>query len=282
MLKIPVEGTYDISYNVYIQRLAGDDDESIDDLIARFILWFYDQMDTVFVLNAESKALLEVNGIDGRKIIRLFPEIDLARFNPSRRNGFFRKHYGIVGKTKLLYEGPLTKESNLPLLAETYKMLLQSHSDMHLVVVGEGPYRKQVEHLLDGLPCTFTGQLKPDKLSVVYASSDIFILPGSSTSDLSSIARAQASGLPIIVTARPGNNPQVTDKRTGLVADADDAVGLCDAVKRLVADRRLAGQLGRAARATIENRHWYKTLSAPLRHFISDHPGGASSCRKTV
>jgi glycosyltransferase involved in cell wall biosynthesis len=276
MLKIPVDGTYDISYNDFIQRFAGDDDESINELISRFIIWFYDQMDTIFVLNEASKTELVANGITTNKINRIYPEIDLQLYHPSNRNALMAKHPKLRTKTYLLYDGPVTRDNNLDLLVEVYKILRHTHGNLHLLVVGAGPYRSEMKKMLSNAACTFTGELEPEQLSAVYAISNLFVAPGYRNGQRSNIARAQAAGLPIVVTKETESSQDVEDGRTGIVVNGNDASSLYEAIQALLKDSEIASRLGRAAREYIERKHWHQVLSEPIRFSAGRHKGGSA------
>jgi glycosyltransferase involved in cell wall biosynthesis len=276
MLKMPVDGTYDISYNDFIQRFAGDDDESINRLISRFIIWFYDQMDTIFVLNEASKTELVANGITANKINRIYPEIDLQLYHPSNRYVLMAKHPKFKAKTYLLYDGPVTRDNNLDLLIKIYKILQHTYGNLHLLVTGDGPYRSEMEKMLAEASCTFTGELEPKRLSAAYAISDLFIAPGYQNGDRSNIARAQASGLPIVVAEEKELFQDVEDGRTGIVVNGNDASSLYEAIQMLLKDSQFASRLGRAAREYIERKHWHQILSEPMRISAGSHKGNGT------
>jgi glycosyltransferase involved in cell wall biosynthesis len=49
---------------------------------------------------------------------------------------------------------------------------------MQMIIVGDGPYRETLERDMKGKACTFLGRIPQDeKLSTIYASSDIFVSP---------------------------------------------------------------------------------------------------------
>jgi len=74
--------------------------------------------------------------------------------------------------------------------------------DVHLVNAGDGPYRKELEALLQAAG-TFTGFLSSEELARVYASCDVFAFPSTTDTLGRAVAEAQASGLPAVVCGDP-------------------------------------------------------------------------------
>jgi glycosyltransferase involved in cell wall biosynthesis len=252
ILKLPIYGTYHTALPQYAQILTGD--KIIEDIMWKFMLWYYDQMNFIYVPSLNTGEELIEKGIPSNKI-KVFPRgIDIARFHPSKRNGYLREHYQIEENVKLLYVGRVSKEKNLHILADVFKALVQRVKDVHLVVVGDGPYLHEMEKQLQGVPCTFTGYLKGEALSYVYASSDIFIFPSTTDTFGNVVLEAQASGIPVIVTNKGGPCENILEGRTGWVVKADDSKDLLKAVQRMIEKPHLIRKMGKSARGYMESR----------------------------
>jgi glycosyltransferase involved in cell wall biosynthesis len=272
MLKLPISGTYHTQLPQYARQLTGDD--LILELTWKYTLWFYDRMDIVYAPSESTRRELIDRGIRAEKI-RCYPRgIDTERFHPSKRNGFWKHRYGIDAAVKLLYVGRVSKEKNLPLLAEAYAALARRHTDVHLMVVGDGPYLPDLRQRLAGLPCTFTGYLSGEDLAMAYASSDIFVFPSATDTFGNVVLEAQAAGLPVIVTDRGGPMENVRAGRTGLVVAADDVAALKAAMRRLVEDSDLRRRMSFRARAEMGNRSFTGAFDQTWRMFqaLEDPP----------
>jgi glycosyltransferase involved in cell wall biosynthesis len=193
-------------------------------------------------------------GIAAEKIQRLPHGVDIERFHPSKNNGFLKKRFPIDNGLKLLYVGRVSKEKNLHILSEAYKMLYQQRKDVQLIVVGDGPYLAEMQSELVGTACFFTGFLKGDDLPTVYASCDYFIYPSTTDSFGQAVLEAQASGLPAIVTDRGGPQENIIAGKTGLSIKGDDTDTIVDALHFLIANPTAAEAMGRAARQYMEER----------------------------
>ncbi len=80
ILKLPLSSTYHTQFPQYAQYLTGDD--FIEDLTWKFMIWYYDQMDQIYVSSRNSFDELTERGIKAEKI-RLMPRgINTETFHP--------------------------------------------------------------------------------------------------------------------------------------------------------------------------------------------------------
>ena len=65
-------------------------------------------------------------------------------------------------KVVLLYVGRVSWEKNLKALSQAYVNLHDSRNDIHLVITGDGPARKELEAIFlnEKVSVTFTGYLE--------------------------------------------------------------------------------------------------------------------------
>jgi glycosyltransferase involved in cell wall biosynthesis len=120
------------------------------------------------------------------------------------------------------------------------------------VVVGDGPYLKEMKAMLPG--GRFTGFLKGEALRRAYASADIFVFPSTTDTFGNVVLEAMGSGLPVIVTDQMGPRELVDHGRTGFITrDADD---FGDKLDILIRDKEKRQRMGRAARAYALTRSW--------------------------
>jgi glycosyltransferase involved in cell wall biosynthesis len=252
ILKLPVWGTYHTALPQYAQYLT--EDQSVEGMMWKYITWFYQQMDAVFVPSRSTGAELEAKGIDPHRI-RIYPRgVDLELFHPTKRNGFLESRYQLPDGVKLLYVGRVSKEKNLQLLGRVFKSLLRTHPQAHLVIVGDGPYLEEMRQEMAGAPCLFTGYLEGEDLAAVFASCDLFLFPSTTDTFGNVVLEAQASGLPVIVTDSGGPQENVLPGETGLVVPADDEGGFLHAINSLLAEPRRLKEMGQAARQYMQGR----------------------------
>ena len=271
ILKVPISGTYHTAIPQYAHILTGD--AVIEDLAWKYVLWFYDQLDVIYAPSRSTCDELVEKGIKTDKI-RVYPRgIDLEQFSPAKGNGLLKKWFNLGEGTNLIYVGRVSREKNLHLLAESFARLSRRNPGVRLVVVGDGPYLKDMQQEMEGLPCYFTGYVQGEKLAALYASGDIFTFPSATDTFGNVVMEAQASGLPVIVSDAGGPCENVIDGQTGLVVPADDAAALLQAMQTLVDDPARAKAMGRAARRYMEERSFEAAFLQTWQMYHHDGPG---------
>jgi glycosyltransferase involved in cell wall biosynthesis len=252
MLHLPIWGTYHTALPQYAQYLTND--RALVDLIWKYIVWFYNQMEVVFVPSQSTARELSERGIDPDKM-KVYPRgVDVERFHPAKRNGFLETRYQLTDGIKLLYVGRVSKEKNLELLGRVFKRLAETHDHLRLVVVGDGPYLEEMRREMSDTPCHFTGYLEGEDLAAVFASCDLFLFPSTTDTFGNVVLEAQASGLPVIVTDAGGPQENVIPGQTGLIVPADDEAAFSRAVEDLIAHPERLKEMGQAARDYVRER----------------------------
>ncbi|HCY84699.1 MAG TPA: glycosyl transferase [Desulfobacteraceae bacterium] len=271
ILKLPLTATYHTQFPQYAQYLTGDD--FIEDMTWRFMIWYYDQMDQIYVSSQNSFDELAEKGIRPEKI-RIIPRgINTDIFHPSKRNGILNKDYGISrDAVKFLYVGRVSREKNLHLLINAFKRLSTAHDNVHLTVVGDGPYAAEMKRKLRNAPVTFTGYLSGEPLHQVYASADTFVFPSTTDTFGNVVLEAQSSGLPVIVSDRGGPCENMGDRVTGFIVPGDDETALVKAMEKLVTDKTLRENMALAARAFMENRSFESAYIRSWEFYKEIHP----------
>ena len=265
ILQLPLWGTYHTALPQYAQYLT--EDPMIVQLMWKYMVWFYNQMDLVFVPSRSTAEELQQKGVNGDKL-RIFPRgVDLQLFHPTKRNGFLESRFQVKDETKLLYVGRVSKEKNLEILVRVFKSLIQDHSGLHLVVVGDGPYLEEMQQELAGTPCTFTGYLQGEDLAAAYASCDLFLFPSTTDTFGNVVLEAQASGIPVIVTDFGGPQENLIPGKTGLVIRGDSEESLLGAIHSLLAQPERLKDMGLTARCYMEERSFDAAFQATWRLF---------------
>ena len=155
----------------------------------------------------------------------------------------------------------------------SFKSLIPDHADLHLVVVGEGPYLEDMRQDMAGTPCVFTGYLEGEDLAAVFASCDLFVFPSTTDTFGNVVLEAQASGLPVIVSDSGGPQENVLSGQTGLIVQGDSEENLLKAIKSLLAHPGRLKDMGLTARHYMEERPFDAAFQATWRLF-EEHAHG--------
>ncbi|MBN2311621.1 MAG: glycosyltransferase [Candidatus Hydrogenedentes bacterium] len=248
ILRLPFFTTYHTAIPQYARVLTGD--EGMEDLTWRFVLWFYEQADLLLAPSEATASELLERGIPKEKISIMPRGIDTGRF----RRLASRSHSEELGNTRFLYVGRVSKEKNLSVLCQAFKKMQLNHLESHLVIVGDGPFLKEMRHVMRGTPCTFTGYLEGEQLVKAYNQCDVLVFPSTTDTFGNVVLEAQACGLPVIVTDRGGPCENLIHGETGLVVPGDDADALAAAMTTLFLSPDLRRRMGEQAEMYASTR----------------------------
>ena len=252
ILQIETSATYHTSFPEYVENYTHD--IALEAMAWKYMIGFYHAMDEVIVPSKFIARLLHKRGLRKRKLLILDRWVDVDRFHPRNRRPGFWRDYGVQDEdqlVKFVYVGRIGIEKNLALLAAAFRKVHAAHPHTHLCFVGDGPYRKELESLLSGLPATFTGFLDGDALCAALASCDVKLFPSTTDTWGNAPLEAQASGLAVIVSSVGGPCELMEEGVTGLIVNGREVSGLVDAMVALL-DPTLRRTMGAAARAFTE------------------------------
>jgi glycosyltransferase involved in cell wall biosynthesis len=192
--------------------------------------------------------------------------VDTETYSPEMRNPSFWKGRGIgLGRIVLLYVGRVSREKGLEMLVDAFRELVDSGAAIALAIIGDGPYREEMEASLAGYPVQFTGYLAGEQLQRGYASADLFVFPSATDTFGNVVLEAQASGLPVIVSDEGGPRELMVDGETGVVFRAGNTSGLISAIRAMISNPRQVATMGRNARSFTldkapDSNHSYSTI----------------------
>ncbi len=250
MLKIPADGTYHTEIPQYVRDLTND--EFLEKAAWQFMIWFYGQMTEVMVPSASTRQQLIENGLPEEKCKPLPRWVDIEQYRPDLRNPSIWKSFNLEEGTRFLYVGRVSKEKNLELLVNSFKALTDANTGAQLVIVGDGPYREEMEQKLAGEPVLFTGYKDGEELATLYASCDAFVFPSTTDTFGNVVLEAQSSGIPVIVTDQGGPKELMLNGKSGLMVPGDDAAALTGAMVKLLNEPASRKAMGKNARMFIE------------------------------
>ncbi len=195
--------------------------------------------------------------------------VDTELFRPELRSEAMREKLlggrSDTGKL-LLYIGRLSAEKQI----ERIKPVLAAMPDARLALVGDGPYRQQLERIFAGTPAQFVGYLAGEELAAAYASGDAFVFPSSTETLGLVLLEAMAAGCPVVGANRGGIPDIVSDGINGCLYEPEGpdggAASLTAAVQRLLGDTSERQALRHNARQEAECWGW-ASATEQLRGF---------------
>jgi glycosyltransferase involved in cell wall biosynthesis len=251
LLGLRTSGIYHTDFPQYARFLS--DDAFMETLVWNYMQWFYGQTDLVYVNSEFYRRCWIDRGIAPDKL-RIFPRgLDTELFNPALRDPKYWAKRGAQGSV-LLYVGRVSKEKDLNLLVDVMPALRKKASPFTLAIVGEGPYRAELEKLLPG--AIFTGILSGRELGIAYASADLFVFPSTTDTYGNVVVEAMAAGLPVAVSDIGGPRELVKNSQMGRVLPARDASAWVEGLAQMLALLPSAEARLALARQAGSERRW--------------------------
>jgi phosphatidylinositol alpha-1,6-mannosyltransferase len=202
------------------------------------------------------------------KLVRIAPGIDTEHFTTRTDAQGLRESLGLGNKKVIVSVGRLVHRKGQDVLIEAMPEIITSISDAHLLLIGEGPYKKELEKRIKNLGLedrvTFVGRVQYADLPRYICVGDVFAMP--SRSRLAGLEveglgivylEASACGLPVIGGISGGAPDAVLQGETGFSVDGRSAHEVAEALVRVLADKELAQRLGTRGRQwIIEQWQW--------------------------
>ncbi len=185
--------------------------------------------------------------------------IDLDLFRPGiklRTSSVFR----------CLWLGRIVPRKRLDLFLDAADMLIRSEMDMELTIVGTPALVPQLAHLIEAFP--HQGRLRwikflpRDQVPGLMADSDVLIQSSEEEDFGSSVAEAQACGLPVIVGHTNGNRDYLSDRDICLPEDSIE--GLAQAIRSLANQNAKTDEGTSLSRRTAEKYFDKSTIGEQL------------------
>ena len=202
------------------------------------------------------------------RLVKIAPGIDTDHFAPDSTSEQLRSDLGLADKKVIVSVGRLVHRKGQDILIQSLPAILEKHPTAHILMVGEGPYRKDLTKMVEKLKLsdavTFIGRIQYKDLPRYICAGDIFAMP--SRSRLAGLEveglgivylEASACALPVIA-GRSGGAPDAIDEGvTGFSVDGTSPSEVSKAVIKLFDDPVKAKAMGAAGRSwIIENWRW--------------------------
>ncbi len=177
---------------------------------------------------------------------RLSPSVDRTRFNPGVDGAAWRARLGLAaGAPVVLSASRLVRRKGQDMLIRAWPDIVSQIPAARLVVVGDGPARRRLQHLARssavGNTVVFVPGVEWQEMPAVYAMADVFALPcrtrlwGLEPEAFGMVfIEAAATGLPLLV-GDSGGAPEAAPDAVRVVVDGRDVDAVAAGLRRLLA-----------------------------------------------
>lgn len=191
-------------------------------------------------------------------MVRIAPGIDISHFRPEANPSKLRNELGLSEKSVIVSVGRLVPRKGQDRLIQALPLIRKTIPNVHLLLVGEGKYRKSLEKLVEEQKVqdrvTFVGRVQYLQLPEYFRCGDIFAMPsrsrmaGLEVEGLGIVyLEASGCGLPVIAGNSGGAPDAVVDGVTGIVVDGTNINEIAAAIVRVLSDpakRKAMGSVG--------------------------------------
>jgi len=229
-----------------------------------------------YTRRAISRAL---SGDSHSKLVRIAPGIDTSHFSPDKKSPRIRRELGLEDKKVIVSVGRLVHRKGQDFLIDALPTIALKIPSVHLLLVGEGPYRSELEKRAHSLGVqdriTFIGRVKFAELPEYICAGDIFAMP--SRSRLAGLEveglgivylEASACGLPVIGGVSGGAPDAVIEGETGFSVDGKSAAAIAKAAIELLGNPEFASKLGAQGRDWIVSQWRWEIWSEAFNKLV--------------
>ena len=195
------------------------------------------------VISPSTRDDLVARGIPAERIDVILCGLDHGRY---RDLGLERYE-----RPTIVHLGRLRKYKSVEIAMKAMETVRKKVPDARLVIVGDGPWRRELEKYAGGLgmgdAIEFTGYLSGDDLVEMLNRAHLLFNPSPKEGWGLTVVEANACGVPVVASDRPGLKDSVVDGVTGFLVPYGDVVAFGENAVRLLTDRQLWNKMSAAA-----------------------------------
>lgn len=237
--------------------------------------------DRILAVSEFTAGLVRRAGVDSRRIEIVHPGCDSERFRPTKPTSEFRKK--LVGLRRkgpiILTIGNLVSRKGHDMVLRSLPRVLKSVPDVTYLIIGEGPYRSQLEGLAKDMQVgdhvVFAGQVEQEDIPEVYGMCNVFTMPSRDQSESCDVEgfglvflEANASCKPVIAGRSGGVPEAVIDGVSGLLVNPIDIDDIANALVKLLSNGDLAKRLGNQGRARVMRDFAWKGIAEQIQEIL--------------
>jgi len=206
------------------------------------------------------------------RMVRLAPGVDITAFRPGAGGAAIRRRLGLDGRPVVVCVSRLVPRKGQDTLIRAWPMVLAAAPEATLLLVGEGPFGKNLRKLAERLAVAdsvhFAGSVPTQDLPSYYDAGDVFAMPcrtrrrGLDVEGLGIVyLEASATGLPVIGGDSGGAPDAIRDGESGYVVPGRSVTGVADRIIELITDPARATAMGCKGLAWVQ-QEWRWDLVA--------------------
>jgi glycosyltransferase involved in cell wall biosynthesis len=193
-------------------------------------------------------------GYRGRNLVVVPNGVDAERYPAAVDRHALRIQLGFRPEDHVMtMVGTFKRQKGHHFLVEAAAAVAPTHPELHLLIVGDGELRDDIERQVERNGLKGRIHLLGSRRDVpeLLAASDSFVLPSLWEGLPIALIEGMASGLPVVATDVSGTSQVMIDGETGWIVPPSDAGALAGAIAEVLEDRDRAAARGAAARVRV-------------------------------
>lgn len=209
----------------------------------------------------ENRLRVIYNGIDADEFVS---QIDAKTIRMRYRVPFHRHIIGIVAN--------FSPVKDHFLFLDTAAELLRRRADIHFLLVGKGPLKRDIHARAEKLGlaecCTFVSTVT--ELPDLYALMDVSVLCSHVEGFPNAVIESMAAGRPVVAAAVGGIPEMVRDGDTGLLINPRDPARYADAIERMLDHSEESAAIGARAAAHVRREFAVEKMVDAYRRLYAE------------
>jgi len=189
--------------------------------------------------------------------------IDTKKFHPDNTSTIRAELDIKPDCTVITAVSSLTSEKGHRYLLDGLAQLRSKLSDFHLLIIGDGPERTNIEQQINTLNLSKQVTLlgRRSDIDNIHAASDLYVLPSLKEGLPMSLLEAMASGVASVATDVGDVAKCIENRVTGLIVPPLDVDALAEAIHTLCVDTVLRQYIGEAGASLIQEKFSTETMA---------------------
>jgi len=223
------------------------------------------QTDKAIVVSNHLKNIVKAQGVPEQRLDVLPNSVDPARFTPGQHGAAVRAQLGLGTKCVIGFVGSLKPWHGTETLLEAFHALVMREKNAHLLLVGDGPCRSQLQESVQAYQLqdavTFSGKVAYPDIPRYIDAMDIAVAPYIPNENFYyspiKIFEYMAMGKPTIAGRIGQVGEIIKDGETGVLYEPGRIAELTEVLKKMVCDPAAREEIGKQARQwVVRERTW--------------------------
>lgn len=235
-------------------------------ILEQIIRWSFEKADAV---HAISNTIAAQSADLGAKNIKLIPngvDEEMIKIGAKEET---RAKLNIPSQTKVIISmSRLTPRKGFKYVIIAFSKFLKYYPDSKLIIVGDGPQRKELEKLTIKLNIAdkvdFIGLIPHKDIVKILPAADVFVLTPIYEGLGIVYIESLACEVPVITTKVGGIPDIIQDRVNGLFVPHGDITALCDAMKELISDEKLYHKFQEEGIHTVKKKFIWENIFSEI------------------